>query len=173
MDTSTSSGCSWTAGLPWTRRTSRGPTPLFIAACHDRVAVVRLLIERRATLDATGGYGLTPLHCAAAHGRAAIARLLIEAGARVDAVANGGATPLHLAVKGGHAELVQLLLRGGAAQQADAEGLYPVDYAVLNARHDLSVLFRTAGAQSGEPERQATLPRNAGGGGSVRYWGVR
>ncbi|MGB2823179.1 MAG: ankyrin repeat domain-containing protein [Phycisphaerae bacterium] len=73
-----------------------GATPLHLAVLFDQGAIARLLIERRANVNARAKdkHGGTPLHWAAAVGRVEMARLLIEAGADVNAPDNNGYTPL-------------------------------------------------------------------------------
>jgi ankyrin repeat protein len=64
-----------------------GSTALHAAATHGSVAVVRLLLERRATLEAAERVtGTTPLCSAIQFGRDAVVAVLLEAGASTTCV---------------------------------------------------------------------------------------
>lgn len=104
-----------------------GRTPLGWAAFRGNEALVKLLLERGAPVNARtlSGSALTQAGWA---GHTGVARLLLDAGASVDQrdlVANY--TPLHWAASSEHASpaLVELLLSRGA--DANAEGGQPVD----------------------------------------------
>jgi RNA polymerase sigma factor (sigma-70 family) len=59
----------------------RGATPLHIAAALEELAVMRLLLERGASVSSSGADGSTPLHHAAYHGRIRAVELLLQHGA--------------------------------------------------------------------------------------------
>jgi ankyrin repeat protein len=103
--------------------TYTGWTPLHCAAEGGHVAVIDLLLERGADVnaanDAAGGQ--RPLHVAAQHGHAAAAARLLERGADVRAPIAGGETALHLAARQHHAAVVRLLLERGADANARTE----------------------------------------------------
>lgn len=100
-------------------RADHGVTPLYSQTLDDRVAVMRLLLERGADPSlAETEHGLTPLHWAAAHGAVDSARTLIDGKAPVDARDKNGAAPLALAVEHDRPEMVRLLLEGGADPKA-------------------------------------------------------
>jgi len=58
-----------------------GWTPLHYAATHGHVAVMNLLLENSAYIDAASPNGSTPLMLAASYGTPAAVKLLLEAGA--------------------------------------------------------------------------------------------
>ena len=103
--------------------TPRGSTLLQVAI-RERVptdrsraadqAIMRLLLDGGADVQARGKDGNTALHTAAWSNRADLAALLLERGAAVDARNDSGMTPLHYAAPAGHAEVVELLLKKGA-----------------------------------------------------------
>lgn len=88
-------------GMPAMRdaRNPLGSTPLHLAATNADPAVLKLLIEAGADVNARDDERATPLHMAAYAGRPAHARLLLEAGADVNATTVHGRTPSSVARK--------------------------------------------------------------------------
>lgn len=85
-----------------------GWTPLHYAAAGGSEAVARLLIARKARLDAvspreSGAY--TPLMMAAREGQPALARLLLEAGADPSLKNSEGLTAAQIATRAGHTDM--------------------------------------------------------------------
>lgn len=84
-----------------------GQTPLHAACCgtaaaHNRLALVKLLLESKADLNSADGNGGTPAHHAAEMGLADVMQLLLDHGANVElrtCDAARGETPLHCAVR--------------------------------------------------------------------------
>ncbi len=72
--------------------------PLKLAVDADDDALVRLLLDHGARIDARDAYGETALMAAVNCGQLVIARLLLDRGARVDLPGARGRTVLHLAV---------------------------------------------------------------------------
>jgi hypothetical protein len=92
---------------------TEGYTALHSAACRPEIA--KLLIERRADVNALAKDSSTPLHEAARLGSVAVARHLLAGGAKVNATDKDGETPLSLADDFGEgAEIIDLLVRHGA-----------------------------------------------------------
>ena len=92
---------------------------LFKALYQRDEAVVKMLIEKGANVNAVGNYGWTPLMVAAEKGLYATARLLIKYGAEVNVRNVGGVTPLMWAVSmreewPDSVKLVRLLIASGA-----------------------------------------------------------
>jgi ankyrin repeat protein/outer membrane protein assembly factor BamB len=88
---------------------------LMKASGHGHTAVVRLLIEARASVNATDADGMTALYKAAEMGRLDAAKLLLDSGAAVGTRTKGsGDSALLAASRFGHAEMVKLLLERGA-----------------------------------------------------------
>lgn len=76
-----------------------GNTPLHLATSHGHADIVRLLIRKRADVDAIDGKLATPLHLAAEAGRLDIVRLLLNNGANPESRDEDGLTALHVAAK--------------------------------------------------------------------------
>ena len=74
----------------------RGRTPLHVAAGAGHAAIVALLVERGAAMEARALHpNSTPLYAAAQNGHGATVRCLLEHGANAEAETRGGMTPLH------------------------------------------------------------------------------
>jgi ankyrin repeat protein len=100
-----------------------GATPLYIAAKEGHVAVVKLLLEKGAAIEAKADDGCTPLSIAAFNGHADLVALLLERGAAIEGKHKDSVTPLEMAAQQGHLEVVRRLLEKGAAVNAkDKDG---------------------------------------------------
>ncbi len=98
-----------------------GVTALMKAAQHGRADIVRLLIERKATIDIADYEDATALHYAADYPE--IIKILIEAGADVNVAGQYTNTPLIQAARRGNKDIVTLLLQAGAGvNDADEYG---------------------------------------------------
>ena len=101
-----------------------GTTPLMIAARKGDVAILKILFDANADVEAVDGFGKTALvyaiHCAVGWFMAkledgeAAARFLIGKGARIDVVDHDGRTPLMSAASGRSADLAKVLVEVGA-----------------------------------------------------------
>ena len=91
-------------------------TPLCVAALHESLKCVSLLIEAGADKDqGTTDDGATPLFIAAALAHLEVVRLLVECGANKDqGRTDNGATPLFVAAENGYLEVVRSLVESGA-----------------------------------------------------------
>ena len=83
--------------------------PLHSAAACRSLAVVTLLLEKGAGVNAQQHGGWIALHSAAMHGDVNMVRVLIEHGADAELTADDGSTARGLADKGGHTEVYELL----------------------------------------------------------------
>jgi len=85
-------------------------TALWEATWKNHEAVIRLLVEKNATIDYADYQGRTPLHEAAYYGYRNLVEFFLEKGHPIDAVDNFAQTPLFRATEGGRDEIVQLLV---------------------------------------------------------------
>ncbi len=102
---------------------SIGSGALFTAIENGNVALVRLLVEAGADVNAAEGFGgNTPLHEAVEQGDAEIVKILVAAGADVEAEGFMRRTPLSLAAEEGATEIMQILLGPGPEADTSADG---------------------------------------------------
>jgi ankyrin repeat protein len=93
-----------------------GATVLHVAASRGEDAMVRMLLEAGAEVDAvTSGKKMTPLLYAAESGYLAVVQRLVAAGARLDVRDAKGRTALALAEEEGHEDVVRWLREAGAS----------------------------------------------------------
>jgi hypothetical protein len=94
---------------------------LRISAHRGHEAVVRLLVEKGADVEAKNKDGWTALYWAVRYGNAAMVRLLLENGAEVDTKDNYGRTALYRAVMEENEAVVQMLVGKGASINAKSD----------------------------------------------------
>ena len=93
------------------------------AIAQDDAQGVKLLLKRRARVDARGALARTPLMTAALNGNAAIAKTLLDAGAQIDLVDAHGTTALMEAARSGaHVVLDLFADRSPAVDMLDLHG---------------------------------------------------
>eukprot|EP00854_Cymbomonas_tetramitiformis_P019831 gene19831-23717_t len=121
------------AGADINAKNSSGQTPLHCAAASGDPAIVRILLQAGADIDArdSGPRNETPLHYAALSGNlgaVSAVKTLLQAGADINARDRHGATPLHYAAirsSGQSASIVAALCKAGAeidAQDSRMDG---------------------------------------------------
>ncbi|XP_041978328.1 ankyrin repeat domain-containing protein 27-like [Aricia agestis] len=93
-----------------TSRDSHGLTPLHVASIHGKAAIVEILIDMGANVDATDLNECTPLHYAASRGHQNALLLLLHSEAEINKTNIDKNTPLHLAVNNGHINCVKALI---------------------------------------------------------------
>ncbi|CAG9786255.1 unnamed protein product [Diatraea saccharalis] len=93
-----------------TSRDSHGLTPLHVACIHGKAAIVELLIEMEADIDATDLNECSPMHYAASRGHQNALLLLLHSGANINKTNVDKNTPLHLCVNNGHMNCVKALI---------------------------------------------------------------
>ncbi|SFM62087.1 ankyrin repeat domain-containing protein [Variovorax sp. OV329] len=92
-----------------------GWAPLHYAATSGQVAIMKVLLENFAFIDAQSPNGTTPLMMAAMYGSAAAVKLLIDEGADQSMKNQQGMTALDFAKRGNRGDSVELLSRSQAA----------------------------------------------------------
>lgn len=99
-------------------------TALHNAAAKGHQALVRMLLEMGARVDAVDRLGVTPLTAACFYGQTKVAELLLAAGASLKVPDHADTFPLLAAVQSGNQQLVSLLLdKGASVEDRNAEGL--------------------------------------------------
>ncbi|KAA0177228.1 hypothetical protein FNF27_01557 [Cafeteria roenbergensis] len=88
--------------------TAYGKAPLIRASANGHVGIVRMLLDRGASVDATDDHGRTALMWASCCGRVEIVRMLLDRGASVDATDINGVNAVTIS----SCRECQTLLRG-------------------------------------------------------------
>jgi len=86
-----------------------GWAPLHYAASHGHLAIMSLLLDNHAYIDAESPNGTTPLMMAALYGTAAAVKLLLEAGADPLLKNQQGLTAINFAQRASRAEAVEII----------------------------------------------------------------
>ena len=94
-----------------------GWTPLHYAATSGQVAIMKLLLDKDAYIDAESPNGTTPLMMAAMYGSAAAVKLLLDEGADVAMRNQQGMTAVDFAERGKRPDAVQLLSAAGVPKR--------------------------------------------------------
>lgn len=103
-----------------------GLTPLMLAAQSGSVALMQVLVEQGADVNAADAMdGWTPLMYAVTSGIIPATTWLLAVGAEVNATDAAGNTALHLAIEKGFVYTVEALLKGGADPLAPDEWEVP------------------------------------------------
>jgi ankyrin repeat protein len=144
-----------------------GRSALILAASEGHLAIIDILVERRADLACADKDGLSALCWACLKGHYNAALTLIAHGADVNHTDQSGRTPLDLATFYGDVKLVQLLVEKGAAiEHVDKIGMRPLERAIGCRNVPVVVCFLKKGAKlnpatwamaQGKPEIIITL----------------
>ena len=151
--------------------------PDFAAARGDTDAV-RLLLDRKAEVNATNAAGATALMAAAQTGRPRAVRMLLDAGADPNLRTKKNESALAEAATAGNEETVSLLLRSGAEVNVqDIRGYSPLLYAAGSDSMPLPVvkMLLAKGADTsakGDGETAAMLAAKRGDSEVARLLGV-
>ena len=131
-----------------TKYKEEGQTPLFWAASDGHEAVVQLLIDKGADIEAKDRYGRTPLSWAAEKGHEAVVQLLIDKGADIEAKNHYGRTSLFWAAENGQETVMQLLINKGADIEAKDSSFdrTPLSWAAENGHEAVVQLLVDKGA---------------------------
>jgi ankyrin repeat protein len=88
-----------------------GDKPLAIAAAAEQLGMMKLLVQRKADINASGRRGVTALHYAANGGLKEMVAFLLSKGAQARCRDMDGETPLRYAFGMVQARVMQLLLQ--------------------------------------------------------------
>lgn len=134
-------------------------TLLHTACWFGHAAIVRLLLEHGADVNARTGSDNTPFYWACWHGRTNIARLLLEYGADPNARDMSGNIPLHWACRFGHAEIVRFLVEQGTDVNArNQKGCTPLHQACKKTNTIIARLLLKHGADPGAKDKDGCTP---------------
>jgi ankyrin repeat protein len=123
-----------------------GRTALIYASEQGNEALVRLLLDRGADVNAKDGGNVTALH-KASYGHPSVVRLLLERGADINAEDKGERRPLINAVKNGHDEVSKILIEKGAnVNIKDSDGITPLEHAIEGNQESIVRLLLAKGA---------------------------
>lgn len=126
-------------------------TPLMIAAIGGNVAIVSLLLENVAIVDAEDNIRGTALFYAVKKGNFEIVKLLLEKGADVNKVGLQMHTPLIAAAVEGELAIAQLLVECGANIKAkDNRGNTPIMHAIYGGHFEVVHFLLEKGADLDE-----------------------
>lgn len=127
--------------------TQQQGSELRLAAATNNVHKAKLLLEKKAQIDAIMEKGLTPLHIAAVNGHEEMVKLLLKAQANTDAITAQGLTPLYFAATNGSHEVAQLLLKAQANTDANtAQGITPLHLAAVYGHTQVAEILINAQA---------------------------
>jgi len=101
-------------GQPLDAQDHKGITPLGYAIGANRIAVVKLLLDKRANAYAVDSTGNSGLHYAAGYGRKELLEYLMKTGMNVNLFNSKGQTPLAVATMNNQTTCIQLLQAQGA-----------------------------------------------------------
>ncbi len=145
-------------------------TPLIWAARKGQLAVLKLLLERGADINAVNKWNNTALHWAAYNGLVPIVEYLCQKGAKLDIRENEkGHTPLHDAAWRGHLGVVKALLKHGAPVGIrNNRGERPLEVALRYRHLEVANLLRQhMQAGGGESGGGGSRGGSVGGGGEA------
>ncbi|KAH8354542.1 hypothetical protein KR084_000907, partial [Drosophila pseudotakahashii] len=138
IDVLLSAGCSVHLGNP-----GSGRTPLHLAFYYGHLPSARILLNKKAHLEATDTNGMTPSHCAVDGNQLEMVKFALEVGANAEARDFCGWTLLMRAVvMNASMELIKVLVTHGADLAAlDAVGKSCADLAKLFRRQEATDYF--------------------------------
>ncbi|KAK6519154.1 hypothetical protein TWF281_003843 [Arthrobotrys megalospora] len=136
-----------------------GRTPLLMAAEAGQEAVVKILMEKGASLESQNGRGQTPLSIAAEAGREAVVKILMDKGANLETKEERGQTPLSLAAEGGHESVVRMLVEKGASlATGDKWGQSPLLLATARGHEAVVKVLMENGANINAADQYGRTP---------------
>jgi ankyrin repeat protein len=144
-------------GIDLEARDATLATPLAVAATLNLVPIVKLLISKKAQLDAGDERDFTPLHHACAYGYLETVQILLTAGANPNAATLiDDTTPFQQAVFNGHHELLETLLEHGADLSAGDDKA--LDLASLNGHNQCVSILLSHNANPNSKDFEMSTP---------------
>lgn len=148
---------------------------VYVSAIHANAMranekILKLLLKKKANIDAGDSEGKTPLmYALRSPGGEAYALLLIRKGANYTTVDQAGNTALHYAAFGGNLMGVQMTVTGGTdINLANGDGITPLHAAAVRAEVDLMQAMVDMGADLMQEDREGfTVLHYAAGYGTV------
>ncbi|WP_341817579.1 ankyrin repeat domain-containing protein [Wolbachia endosymbiont (group A) of Pherbina coryleti] len=123
-------------------------TLLHCAALGGNKSIVRLLINKEASIDARDQIGNTPLHLAAKKGYLGVVNILLDSEAKVNSETQQKFTPLHLAAKENHLDIINALLAKKANINAQTKQKFtPLHFAAQNGHLEVVNALLDKGAK--------------------------
>jgi len=131
-------------------RTSKGQTPLLLAASGGHTETMKILIENGADVNEEAAAELTPLMGASISDNIDSVKLLLDNGARVNETCALG-TALHFACRVNNSSIIKVLVESGADLNiSDKNGKTPLDlFSLTDQLKDIDLL-RKHGAKTAE-----------------------
>ena len=86
-------------------------TPLHLAVENGHYEVVKLCLQKRASINTPADNYMYPLHLAAKAGDVKVVKILVDSGARIDVRNIEMSTPLHIASQYNHKDIVDFILK--------------------------------------------------------------
>ncbi|KAJ2979724.1 hypothetical protein NQ176_g3080 [Zarea fungicola] len=119
-----------------------------IKLMYAQKAIVTLLLDKGAKIEARDELYQTPLMLAASNGNYVVVRLLVDKGAEVNARDRFGQTPLYCAAASGDETVVQILLDAGAdIDSEDTNGMTALQVAAHRGNAEVMRLLVNNGAK--------------------------
>ncbi|XP_063969610.1 uncharacterized protein LOC129281433 isoform X2 [Lytechinus pictus] len=138
-----------------------GFTPLHRAALRGDPAIITLLLEHGADVNALNDYGETPVMYACKRGNPKNVSLLLDAGSQLDAEDHQGRKPVHHAAAGGSVHTLHYLeqVHGVAFNETDKNGQTPLHVTCYQGFQDaVKYLLRKGRSDVLLPDIHGNLP---------------
>ena len=119
-------------------RNENNATPLFAAAAHGSLEIVKALLAKGAKVDLLRNGGFTALYVAALNGHKDVVEELIKHKADINLCTKDGETPLYAAALKGHKDIVDELIKHKAdVNLCTKDGMTPLYAAASGGRLDI------------------------------------
>jgi ankyrin repeat protein len=139
-------------------------TALWEATWKNHEAIVKLLVEKGATIDFKDYQGRTPLHEAAFYGYRNLVEYFLDKGHPIDPLDNFGQSPLFRAAEAGRDEIVELLVnRKAETNLVDKDATTAQHIASFHGRPNMSEWLLFNGAWKNRfATKDLGIPEHAG-----------